>query len=162
MENNTGFDVGDHVVMIGGFEDGIVGEVVEVDLSGDVKPWPRFTVQASERRGGRIGGMGAVHLEHLRADWTEDTGFWDDDARSWVAEVEARDWGPTKTDFTIMCTLRIRDESTSTKVSGEGFSWQVVRVDGRSVDRGTSTTLEWAQLHALKAVVWHGMRKEVR
>jgi hypothetical protein len=154
--------VGDEVVIHGGFEDGITGTICAVDLSGEVKNWPRFTIQASERVGGKIGGIWAISLEHLRADWSEDTGFWEDGARSWVAEIEAQDWGPTKAGVTIMCTARIRDESTSTKVDGENFSWRVLRADDTLVDRGISTTLQWAQLHAHKAVIWHGVKTNAR
>lgn len=154
MENNTGFSVGDHVVITGGFEDGIVGEVSDIDLSGEVKPWPRFTVQASERRGGKIGGLKAINLEPLTAVWTDDTGFWEDGVPSWAAQVEARQWGPTKTDIAVPCTIRIRQESP------DSFWWRATRDgSGSVVDSGTSTTLAWAQVHALKAVVWHGAKE---
>jgi hypothetical protein len=160
MENNTGFEVGDHVVISGGFEDGIVGTISEIDLSGSIRNHPRFTVDA---QGGRatapIRGLNAINLIPLTADWREDTGYWDDGARSWVAEVAAQEWGPTKTGRTTMCTARIRDESTSTRDTGDHFTWSVVRSDGTSADRGMAPSLDWAKLHALKAVVWHGVKK---
>lgn len=168
IANNTGVEIGDHVRVDGGFETGLTGRVTEVDLSGDVKPWPRFAIVTDggnpEQRK-RVGGLSAANLEKLGPDaWTEDTGYWEDSARSWLATMSTPDTHhPLDQAPTVpveLCELRIRDESTSTTAPGDGFSWKATRVtDSSLVDRGFAASLEAAQGDAVRAVVRHGRRR---
>lgn len=155
MENNTGIEMGDHVEVHGGFEDGLRGQVVEIDLSGTVKPHPRFTIYTDGSHK-RMGGFRAGNLTKFEPDggFREDTGFWQDGARSWVATMNAPDGTP--------CLIRIRDNSTSDQVHSDTHSWVAIRLGDpdRQVDSGTGLNLELAQQHAIRAVVWHGSRKE--
>lgn len=151
LENKTGIEVGDHVEVHGGFEDGLRGQVVEVDLSGTVKPYPRFAIYTD---GGhkRVGGIIAGNLTKFapEADWTEESR--NDGNRSWIATMSA----PEGT----QCQLRIIMLNESEPAS---FSWRVVRVNDSEaslVDAGHGLNLQNAQQHAVRAVVWHGDRKE--
>lgn len=168
VENNTGIELGDHVRCEGGFETGLTGQVVDIDLSGEVKPYPRFTIHTdgkSPEQRRRMGGLHAINLDKLGpAEWTEDTGHWSDGAKSWVAHMDTPD---TKHPIDqrpavspVSCVLRIRDESTA-EAPSDTFFWTVLRTEDNSrVDTGHAPSLVAAQQHAIRAVVWHGDRKE--
>jgi hypothetical protein len=167
MENNTGIELGDHVRCEGGFETGLTGQVVDIDLSGEVKKYPRFTIHtdgATPEQRKRMGGFHAINLEKLGPDeWTEDTGHWSDGAKSWVAHMDTPETkhpiDQTPAVPSVTCTLRVRDNSTAKEPSSD-FFWAVLRTEDRSyVDQGMAPTLEWAQRHAIRAVVWHGHPK---
>lgn len=169
MENKTDIGLHDHVRAEGGFEDGLTGRVVDIDLSGEVKPWPRFTIVtdgATPEQRKRMGGFHAGNLTKLGpAEWVEDTGFWDDGAKSWVATMLTPDThhplDQTPAAEPVLCEIRIRDESTSSKVTSDSFSWKVLRMQDRSlVDQGIAPELDSARGHAVRAVIWHGPRKD--
>lgn len=164
MENNTGIDVGDHVRVVGGFENGVTGQVVAVDLSGNIKTHPRFElfVDGTYRR---VGGFHAAQLERCDEGvvWDEDHGFWSDGSCSWVATMAAFDGS--------VCQMRVTDLRSGTVAPGDGFSWRVQRFQRQDpdlppvvqtgmkptvVDQGTAHGLRRAQQDAVRAVVWHG------
>lgn len=156
MENDTGIELGDHVQILGGFEDGVMGQVTDIDLSGEVKDWPRFTIYTDRTHEHNVSRLPATRLVKFwpAGGFVEDTGFWEDGAQSWVATMNALDGTP--------CQIRIRNNSTSGKVFSDSIFWMVCTlIDGtadRRVDQGDSPSVLAAQQHAVRAVVWHGAR----